>query len=170
MRPSDYAVGVGTASIAPLLFAFMEKASPTYVGRGAFTSVMRLNVAVGIMGGFFMMTSRSTSASQQNLGLDRTKRLMQEIDRFYGVTENAREVEMDMREMVDKVKAGKPLYGESQLTEYMQGVAARNSRYTGTMLHLIPMFNWVNHPHVSNLSDDVPFFDADKATARCGHR
>ena len=54
---------------------------------------------------------------------------------------------MDMREMVDKVKAGQPLYGESQLTEYMQGVSSRNSRYSAVMLHLVPMFNFVNHPY-----------------------
>lgn len=50
-----------------------------------------------------------------------------------------------MREMVDKVKAGKPLYGESQLTEYMQGVASRQSRYSGVFLAVMPWFNLVNH-------------------------
>ena len=57
---------------------------------------------------------------------------------------------MDMREMVEKVKKGKPLYGESTLTPYMQGVAARNSRYSGLMLHAIPWFNFVNHNQVSS--------------------
>jgi len=65
--------------------------------------------------------------------------------RFYGWTENKREVEMDMREMVDKVKKKQPLYGESQLTPYMQGMASRNSRYTGVWLHVLPWFNFVNH-------------------------
>ena len=55
---------------------------------------------------------------------------------------------MDMREMVDKVKKGEPLYGKSSLTPYMQGVAARNSRYTGTWLYVIPWFNFVNHDQV----------------------
>jgi len=50
-----------------------------------------------------------------------------------------------MREMVDKVKKGEPLYGVSTLTPYMQGVASRNSRYTGIWLHVIPWFNFVNH-------------------------
>ena len=52
---------------------------------------------------------------------------------------------MDMREMVDKVKKKQPLYGESQLTPYMQGMASRNSRYTGVWLHVLPWFNFVNH-------------------------
>lgn len=69
--------------------------------------------------------------------------------RFYGVDENKREVEMDMREMVDKVKRNEPLYGKSSLTPYMQGVASRNSRYSGVWLHVIPWFNFVNHDQVS---------------------
>lgn len=55
---------------------------------------------------------------------------------------------MDMREMVDKVKRGEKPYGESRLTPYMQGVASRNSRYTGIWLHILPWFNFVNHDQV----------------------
>ena len=65
--------------------------------------------------------------------------------RFYGWTENSREVALDNREMVDKVKRGEPLYGTSELSPYMQGVASRNSRYTGIWLHILPWFNFVNH-------------------------
>lgn len=68
--------------------------------------------------------------------------------RFYGFLENEREREMDMREMVDKVKKNEPLYGKSTLTPYMQGVASRNSRYAGVWLHIIPWFNFVNHEQV----------------------
>jgi len=52
---------------------------------------------------------------------------------------------MDMREMVDKAKRGEELYGKSSLTPYMQGVAARNSRYSGLFIHILPWFNFVNH-------------------------
>jgi hypothetical protein len=75
------------------------------------------------------------------------------IVRFYGATENKREIEMDMREMVDKIKRGEPLYGKSSLSEYHQAVAARNSRYSAIAIHLLPWFNFVNHPHVSDASD-----------------
>jgi hypothetical protein len=68
--------------------------------------------------------------------------------RFYGVNENKREVEMDMREMVDKVKKGEPLYGVSSLSPYMQGVAARNSRYSGFMNDFLIWPNFVNHNQV----------------------
>ena len=65
--------------------------------------------------------------------------------RFYGATENSREIEMDMREMVDKVKAGQPLYGESKMSPYLQGVAARQSRYSALFMATVPWFNFVNH-------------------------
>lgn len=65
--------------------------------------------------------------------------------RFYGNKENQREIDRDMREMVAKVKKGEPLYGVSELTPYMQGVAARNSRYGAYFYHVIPWFNFVNH-------------------------
>lgn len=55
---------------------------------------------------------------------------------------------MDMREMVDKVKKGEPLYGTTDLTPYMQGVAARNSRYSAVMSHIVPWPNLVNHNQV----------------------
>lgn len=52
---------------------------------------------------------------------------------------------MDMREMVGKVKAGKPLYGEVTLSPYIQGVAARQGRYSALFNDVIPWFNFVNH-------------------------
>jgi hypothetical protein len=61
------------------------------------------------------------------------------------MSENAREMEMDMREMVSKVKAGEPLYGESKLTPHMQGVATRQSRYSAMFTAVLPWFNFVNH-------------------------
>ncbi|GAM33245.1 NADH-ubiquinone oxidoreductase 21 kDa subunit [Talaromyces pinophilus] len=125
-RASDYAVGGAAAAASPLAFWLMEKFSPSHVGKGGFAPVMRLATAIGILGGVHIFYQRS-------------------INRFYGFTENTREVEKDMREMVDKVKKGEPLYGKSQLSEYLQGVAARNSRYTGLFAHVIPWFNVVNH-------------------------
>ena len=52
--------------------------------------------------------------------------------------------------MVDKVKKGEPLYGTSTLTPYMQGVASRNSRYSGVFIYVIPWFNFVNHNQVDS--------------------
>lgn len=66
---------------------------------------------------------------------------------------------MDMREMVDKVKKGEPLYGNSQVSSYLQGVAARNSRYSELFIHVLPWFNIVNHDQVCQTGDcpsDLP--------------
>ncbi|KAI9795601.1 MAG: hypothetical protein M1833_006922 [Piccolia ochrophora] len=125
-RPGDYLYGIAMSGIGPSLMLFWERVSPSYVGKGGFASVMRLTGLISVTGGFLLFYQKS-------------------ILRLYGWTENAREREMDMREMVDKVKNGEPLYGHSRLSPYMQGVAARNSRYTGVFLHLIPWFNFVNH-------------------------
>jgi hypothetical protein len=54
---------------------------------------------------------------------------------------------MDMREMVDKVKRGEPLYGKSTLSEDQQGMAARNSRFSVFFGAVLPWANLVNHPH-----------------------
>jgi hypothetical protein len=51
--------------------------------------------------------------------------------------------------MVDKVKKGEPLYGTTDLTPYMQGVAARNSRFSALMANVVPWANFVNHNQVS---------------------
>ncbi|PQE05589.1 hypothetical protein CJF32_00003552 [Rutstroemia sp. NJR-2017a WRK4] len=125
-RPSDYAAGAATAAAGPGLMLLWERIAPSLVGKGGFAPIMRLTGVIGAGAGFFMFYQRS-------------------ILRFYGFTENKREQEMDMREMVDKVKKGEPLYGVSGTTPYIQGVASRNSRYTGVFLHVMPWFNFVNH-------------------------
>ncbi|KAL2258013.1 hypothetical protein VTK26DRAFT_8839 [Humicola hyalothermophila] len=125
-RPSDYVHGAVAAAGAPALLYAMEKFAPSQVGKGGFAQAMRLAGFIGFAGGFLYFYQRSAF-------------------RFYGMTENAREVEMDMREMTDRVKAGLPLYGESQLTPAMQGVAARQSRYSALFFGVLPWFNFVNH-------------------------
>ncbi|KAF2748207.1 hypothetical protein M011DRAFT_422462 [Sporormia fimetaria CBS 119925] len=127
-RPMDWAQGLAVGAISPGLMLYWEKVSPSFVGKGGFAPVMRLSVAIGLSGAFMFTYARSSH-------------------RFYGARENRREIEMDMREMVDKVKRGESLYGESTLSEYMQGVAHRNSRYSATFAHVIPMPNFVNHPY-----------------------
>lgn len=64
---------------------------------------------------------------------------------------------MDMKEMVDKVKQGEPLYGTSKVSSYIQGVAARNSRYSELFIHVLPWINIVNHDQVSPPSPQGPF-------------
>ncbi|KAJ5403980.1 hypothetical protein N7509_003851 [Penicillium cosmopolitanum] len=125
-RNSDYALAGGAAAASPLAFWVMEKMSPTGVGRGGFSPIMRLASAIGLVGGLHILYQRS-------------------CNRFYGFAENQREVDMDMREMVNKVKQGEPLYGVSQMSNYLQGVAARNSRYSQLFIHVVPWANFANH-------------------------
>ncbi|KAL2758599.1 hypothetical protein ACRALDRAFT_2091694, partial [Sodiomyces alcalophilus JCM 7366] len=125
-RPSDYAHGAAAAAFGPAALLTLERFAPSHVGKGGFAPAMRLVTAIGLTGGFLYFYQRSAL-------------------RFYGATENSREVEMDMREMVDKVKAGEPLYGESTLTPHLQGVAARQSRYSALFMGVVPWFNFVNH-------------------------
>ncbi|KAF2145167.1 uncharacterized protein K452DRAFT_349450 [Aplosporella prunicola CBS 121167] len=125
-RPSDYAVGAATTVAGPAAMLLMERVAPSYVGRGGFPPIMRLTAGVGLVAGFLMVYQRS-------------------IYRFYGVTENRREIDMDMKEMVGKIKQGQSLYGESSLTEHIQGVSSRNSRYSAVFQHVMPWFNFVNH-------------------------
>ena len=118
---------MGTMTAAgPALMFWWERISPSEVTKPGFASVMRLSLATSLTAGFLLFYQRSSM-------------------RFYGFTENRRELEMDMREMTDKVKKGEPLYGASTMTEYMQGVASRQSRYSGVFLHVMPWFNMVNH-------------------------
>ncbi|KAH8164692.1 hypothetical protein CIB48_g3537 [Xylaria polymorpha] len=126
-RTSDYIHGTVAAAGGPGLLWAMERFAPSHVGRGGFIRAMRVAGVIGAIGGFLYFYERSAL-------------------RFYGMSENAREVELDMREMVAKVKAGEPLYGVSQLTPHMQGVAARQSRYSALFFAAVPWFNFVNHP------------------------
>ena len=136
---------------------------PSGVGKGGLAVGYRLTSWLGLMGGFFWYYQRSCSTCPIPVyGSDEPRGALDDnnmcnpmysvgnfanldIVRFYGVSENAREVRMDMREMVDKVKKGEPLYGVSQLTPAMQGVAARQSRYSAMFMAVIPWFNFVNH-------------------------
>ena len=131
-----------------------ERIAPSMVGKGGFAPIMRLTTAISAGAGFLTLYNRSIREISC-LVLPRRRMLMlrvlRRIVRFYGFSENKREVEKDMREMVDKVKNNEPLYGKSSLSPYMQGVASRNSRYSGVWLHVVPMFNFVNHEQVATI-------------------
>jgi hypothetical protein len=49
--------------------------------------------------------------------------------RFWGWTENAQEVAKDQQEMQQRLKEGKPLYGDSMMPEHVQNESSRNSRF-----------------------------------------
>lgn len=61
-----------------------------------------------------------------------------DVERFWGWTENAREIKMDYAELSARAKAGKPIYGETELDEFTQGVAAGNSRFSQLKFAAMP--------------------------------
>ncbi|KAI5449402.1 hypothetical protein NCC49_004744 [Naganishia albida] len=125
MRPSDYAVWAGSAAAAPALLLGWEKIDPTF-SRGGTRSATKLLGFLGFCGGFMLAYQRSSF-------------------RFMGLSPNEPEVTKDARELSARAAAGKPIYGETDLSEYLQGVAARNSTWSQLKLGLIPWFNVVNH-------------------------
>ncbi len=136
-----------------------ERVAPSYVGRGGFAPVMRLTGVISLGAGFLVLYQSSarmlTGLSCVAIVTMVLMTLILNIVRFYGFTENKREYDMDVREMVDKAKRGEPLYGKSDMSPYMQGMASRNSRYTGLFLHVIPWFNFVNHNQVRHNSRPI---------------
>lgn len=166
-RPSDYAAGAASTIAGPGLLLLWERIAPSHVGKGGFAPVLRLTTAISAGAGFLLFYNRSIRKAgffclfnKKSYNLSKKKGTLCALltflslptlgktVRFYGFEENKREVEMDMREMVDKVKRKEPLYGTSSLSPYIQGVASRNSRYSGVWLHVIPWFNFVNHEQV----------------------
>ncbi|KAJ6262834.1 hypothetical protein Dda_1391 [Drechslerella dactyloides] len=146
-RVSDYATIVGSTAFAPGAYWLMDYCSPAYMSREALRSGMRNCGVIGLTGGFLLAYQRSSYSETPDVAYANADFFPPAIPvvRFWGWTENEREVQMDMREMVDKVKRKEPLYGETSLTPYMQGVAARNSRYSQLMFYVFPWFNLANH-------------------------
>jgi C-terminal of NADH-ubiquinone oxidoreductase 21 kDa subunit len=108
----------------------------------------RLTTALGFLGGFLVSYQDSCSTSL----IESTN-----SERFWGWTENAREVKMDMEEMTGRLRAGLPLYGYTSLDPYNQQVAATQSRFAQlkfrmisshlelTTLDIFPFLNFANH-------------------------
>jgi hypothetical protein len=140
------------AAVGPAFMAVTERFAPSFAGRGAYPPIFRLSIAIGAVAGLGLVYERSCCTFTTTGAI---RECCKEWDadeigavRFIGMNENAREVEMDMREMVAKVKKGEPLYGHSTLTPHMQGVAARNSRYSSLWTHIMPWANFTNHNQV----------------------
>jgi hypothetical protein len=55
-----------------------------------------------------------------------------------GLAENADESTKDKAELSARVAAGKPVYGETDLSDYVQSVAARNSTWSQLKLSAMP--------------------------------
>lgn len=79
--------------------------------------------------------------------------------RMWGWKENELEQKRDMEELTALAKAGKPLYGGTDLPEYMQGVAHRNSLWSQLKFGVMP---WSVHAPPSNFAHRFDRFNMVK--------
>ncbi|WVR09321.1 hypothetical protein IAU60_006386 [Kwoniella sp. DSM 27419] len=125
-RPSDYAVWAGSTAAGPGLFWLYERVDPTKASKASLRSALRLTGWLGFCAGFMLAYQRSSF-------------------RFWGWRENAAEQAADQAELSKRASNGQPIYGETELSPYLQGVAARNSTWSQLKLHAFPWFNVANH-------------------------
>ncbi|KAJ3847853.1 NADH-ubiquinone oxidoreductase complex I, 21 kDa subunit-domain-containing protein [Lentinula lateritia] len=127
-RPTDYATwGATTLGVPAALLAWGECPLRAIVTRRMATG-LRVAAFLGACGGFLLAYQISSM-------------------RFLGWTENTREAQLDLLELSHRAREGKPLYGESHQSPWVQGAAHRNSVFSMLKFSAFPMFNFVNHPH-----------------------
>ncbi|CAE6412999.1 unnamed protein product [Rhizoctonia solani] len=124
-RPSDYAVWAGATVAAPAALFAYERVDPS---RHNLRPALKMITVIGAVGGFLLAYQRSSL-------------------RFWGWSENAREEQLDYKELSARAAAGKPLYGESDMPPFIQGAAHRNSAFSQLKFAAIPWFNFVSHPN-----------------------
>ncbi|CAG8723312.1 2855_t:CDS:2 [Acaulospora morrowiae] len=124
-RPSDYLAWATITGFGPAFYLFLEKTAnqPPTKRLGL---VLKICAGLSFTGGFMFAYQRSSF-------------------RFWGWTENASEYEKDLKEMRQRVKEGKPLYGESSLDDHIQHYASTFSKYAALNFASFPVFNFVNH-------------------------
>lgn len=148
-RGSDYAAWAGATAAFPSAIYMMELFDPTRPKRGL-GSALRLSSFLGLCGGFLFAYQRSSF-------------------RFWGWRENEIEQQAHKAALDAGVKPPGTDPSKSDLSEYMQGVAHRNSAFsqlkfskhhtTHSTLHTsytdhfcdttgtLPWFNLVDHPY-----------------------
>jgi len=101
----------------------------------------RITAGLGFVSGFLVSYQDSSSTA--------LLKNVTNVERFWGWTENAREVKMDMEEMVAKLRAGQPLYGKSEMDLYHQQVAASQSRYAQLKFRITANSNYSDSRYLS---------------------
>lgn len=144
-----------------------ELADPTRTSRAAMRTSLRLATWLGFAGGFLLAYQNASRASLvcPPRALSRLYLLLTRAPlapppqpppsisldalfaptavRLWGWKENSAEQAQDKAELTQLAKEGKPLYGESDLPEYIQGVAHRNSMWSQLKFGVMPWFNFV---------------------------
>ncbi|KAI8321686.1 hypothetical protein GQ54DRAFT_289301 [Martensiomyces pterosporus] len=136
-RPSDYAIGGVLAAFGPAFMYWMEKYQPSGNPGKPLIRSMKIAGGLGAFAGF--LTAYSLVSA-----------------RFWGATENSREIKK-YREEYAKLKAqGKSMHGESHMPLSLQRTAAEYS--TGAFLNfdVIPWFNFSSHPYHGQSEGVIP--------------
>ncbi|GMM29530.1 hypothetical protein DAMA08_022750 [Martiniozyma asiatica (nom. inval.)] len=129
-RVSDYGIWAAATAAGPLSLVLLEKFEPASGRKFKMPAPMFLRAGglIGFTAGFFLAYNESTK-------------------RFWGQSENKKEVEKDRYETKKLLSQGKNPWGESSLTPYLQDVSARYSKNSQLLLGFIPWFNFVSHPY-----------------------
>ena len=65
---------------------------------------------------------------------------MSYLERFWGWSENAREREKDFKELSQRVREGKPVWGHSDQAPHILQAAANNSRWSQLKFAAFPWY------------------------------
>ncbi|KAJ1720139.1 hypothetical protein LPJ53_005198 [Coemansia erecta] len=136
-RPTDYVVAAGLTALGPGFMYWMEKYQPSGNPGKPLMRAMKVAGGVGAMAGFltaYMMVSA----------------------RFWGLSENTREIKK-YREEYARLKAqGKPMHGTSSMPLAMQRTAASYSTGAFFNFDVVPWFNFVSHPYHGQSKGVIP--------------
>ncbi|CAB4406805.1 unnamed protein product [Rhizophagus irregularis] len=122
-RPSDYVVWAGVTASGPAFMLMMERTGGPSKG---LPIALKLSTVLGFSAGFLLSYQRSSL-------------------RFWGWTENSKEIEKDRDEMAKLLEKGEPLYGPEHMDEFNQKASSWFSKYSALKFSSIPWFNFVNH-------------------------
>lgn len=130
-RPADYATWAIGAAGMPALYTLFERLDPTN-GRAYVKppgGVLRVTGLLGFIGGFLIAYNRSSQ-------------------RFYGNSENSREVTKDRYEVKRNLSQGLPAFGKKpSMSPELQEMAMRNSKNSQFALFFFPWFSFFTHEY-----------------------
>uniref|UniRef100_A0A1D1YBJ5 NADH-ubiquinone oxidoreductase subunit n=1 Tax=Anthurium amnicola TaxID=1678845 RepID=A0A1D1YBJ5_9ARAE len=122
-RPSDYAVWAGVTATGPAFMLMMEKTGGASKG---LPLALKFSTVLSFSAGFLLAYQRSSL-------------------RFWGWSENSKEVQRDKEEMTKLIAKGEPLYGPEHMDEFNQKASSWFSKYSALKFSSIPLFNFTNH-------------------------
>ncbi|RIA98527.1 NADH-ubiquinone oxidoreductase complex I, 21 kDa subunit-domain-containing protein [Glomus cerebriforme] len=124
-RPSDYAVWAGVTATGPAFMLMMGKKINSGPSKGL-PLALKISTVLSLSAGFLLAYQRSSL-------------------RFWGWTENSKEVQKDKEELAKLFEKGEPLYGPTHMSEFNQKASSWFSKYSALKFSAIPWFNFANH-------------------------